>query len=112
MCETKEEFVKNLKDRTKTIQEKVLNGEELTEEELRCLSSGVAGHLIEEIEGDDHRWQREVSIVFEIQGRYFRLDYMKGLTENQEDDFYEQPYEVIKKEKTIVVNYWVKKEDE
>lgn len=107
MCETKEEFVENLKDRTKTIQEKVLNGEELTEEELRCLSSGVAGHLIEEIEGDDHRWHREMSVIFEIQGRYFRLDYMKGLT-----DFYEQPYEVIKKEKTIVVNDWVKKENE
>ena len=97
---------------SKTIQEKVLNGEELNEEELRCLSSGVAGHLIEEIEGDDHRWQREMSVIFEIQGRYFRLDYMKGLTEHQEDDFYEQPYEVIKKEKTIVVNNWVKKEDE
>lgn len=106
MSEIKDEFVEKIK----TIEEKVLNGKELTEEELRYLSCGIAGHFIEEIEGDNHRWQREKSVIFEIQGRYFRLDYMEGLTEMQETEFNEQPYEVVKKEKTIIVNEWVAKE--
>lgn len=92
----------------KKLEEKVLNSEELTIEELQYIAYKM--NVIEEINGDDHRWQKEKSIIFEIQGRYFCLDYLEGLTEMQDDYFFEQPYEVIKKEKTIVINEWVAKE--
>ena len=110
MSETREEFIRNLKDKTKTIEEKVLNGEKLTEEELDYLSCGIAGHFIEEIEGNYYYGKKEMSVIFEIQGRYFHLDFIEEITDRQRVEFNKQPYEVVKKEKTIVVNEWVAKE--
>jgi hypothetical protein len=39
------------------------------------------------------------------------VEWEEGLTENQENEFYNQPYEVEKKtyEKTITVTEWVSK---
>ena len=50
-----------------------------------------------------------MSTVFEVKGRFFNIDWERGLTECQENEFYEQPYEVVGEchEKTIVVTNWI-----
>ena len=80
-----------------------------TEKELYDFTRGFIQNIdnVWEEEGGDHRWQREMTTIIQIGDRYFSLDWMKGLTEYQEDSFYDQPYEVKPVEKTIVVTEWV-----
>ena len=64
--------------------------------------------MVEEIEGDDHRWQREIRTIIDVDGQLYAIDWMRGLTECQENEFYDQPYKVKKVEKVItktVVTY-------
>lgn len=46
---------------------------------------------------------------FRGKGALFNIDWERGLTERQENEFYEQPYEVVKEchEETIVVTNWI-----
>lgn len=59
--------------------------------------------------GDNNRWDRSVSSICKLCNRYFKLNWFEGLTEMQENSFFEQPYEVkrIEYEKTIVVTKWI-----
>lgn len=102
----------NLED----IVKKIDNNEELTEEEIKTLL-WEANEIYEE-EGEDHRWQRDMFTVVEVNGRCFGISWMKGLTECQENDYWEQPYEVgcETELKTVTNQVWkpiaeVKKED-
>lgn len=92
----------------KVMIEKIDKGEKLTEKVLRTL---VLDNEIESKYGENNRWTRSVFTVIELCGRYFGIAWEEGLTECQEDEFYEQPYEVEKKtyEKTITVTEWLKK---
>lgn len=85
---------------------KIDNKEKLTENEL----SEITAFAIEEDEGDESRWSRSISSVLEMCCRYFMLNWERGLTECQENEFYSQPYEVSKKtyKKTITVTEWEK----
>ena len=55
--------------------------------------------------GDRHRWQLDVTTYINVEGRVFRVDWLRGLTENQENEYPNQPVEVRKKtyQKTITV---------
>lgn len=53
--------------------------------------------------GDNRRWTRSATTIFQIGERYFALDWEEGLTESQENEFWDQPYEVYPKEVTRVV---------
>lgn len=57
-------------------------------------------------EGESHRWTRNVSTIFEFENKFYCLDWQKGLTEYQENEFYNQPYEVEKVVKTIEKIKW------
>jgi hypothetical protein len=86
--------------------QKIDNQVTLTERELMRL---LEYELYEEREyGDDGRWSRGVASIINLCGRYFMLYWQKGLTEMQEDSFYDQPYEVekVEYEKTITVKEW------
>lgn len=85
---------------------KLKNNEILTEKEIQNLVLDF--NHVEEIGGDQHRWQQEVSTIIEVDNKFFRIDWMRGLTEYQENDYLEQPYEVIPKEKTITIKKWEK----
>lgn len=88
--------------------EKYDSGYEFSESEMiELLESKV-----EQEYGENLRWVRAVSSICQVGNRYFCLEWYQGLTEYQENEFYDQPYEVIKKEyeKTITVTEWVKKE--
>lgn len=81
-----------------------------TKSELRDMAVRELYEVVDEVEGDDHRWQREKQTVFKVGDRYFAINWMQALTECQEHDFWEQPYEVEKHEKTVVVTEWKAKE--
>lgn len=86
---------------------KIKNKEQFSPEEIEIIRWDYPE--VWEEEYDEHRWQREVSTVVKI-GEYFvRIDWMRGLTESQENDFWEQPYFVKqhKYTKTIEVEEWV-----
>lgn len=80
---------------------KLKAGEKLTEDEIAtiCYNS----HEVDEIEGDDHRWAREVTTIVQIDDseNLWAIDWMRGLTEYQENEFYDQPYKVKKVEKVV-----------
>lgn len=66
---------------------------------------------VDEFQDKEHRWHREISTILQsIDGRYFRVDWLRGLTEQQENEFYKQPYEVIKHTKKVVqtITIWDK----
>lgn len=89
------------------------NGEEFGEEELREIVKGEIFDIVDEQEDNElHRWTRTVTTVFEIEGRLFAIEWEQGLTEECDDEFYNQPYEVEKKEKTVTVRVveYVKKD--
>ena len=87
---------------------KILDGEKLSEKELRAISE----YEIDRENGENRRWSRTVTSILEMCGRYFALKWEEGLTEYQDNEFYNQPYEVVKKtyQKTITVTEWVEVE--
>ena len=86
---------------------KIDNKEKLTRDEL---SEIIFSYEVDSEYGDNRRWSRTVSTVVELCGRFFMVDWEEGLTESQENEYYNQPYEVKKHtyEKTITVTEWLK----
>lgn len=92
----------------KELLEKIDNGEELTRSELCDI---IFEFKVERKNGDNRRWSRNVNTISKIGDRYFSINWEEGLTESQENDYYDYPTEVEKKtyEKTITVTEWIKK---
>jgi len=67
------------------------------------------GKEVDRKEEDDGRWTKHVCTIKKVNNRYFAVPWEKGLTEMQENEFYEQPYEVEPHEKQIVITEWIKK---
>lgn len=91
-----------------TIENKILNGEKLTKTERKYCVWGEVGEYVDEIEGDDHRWNREIQTIFKIDKQYYAIDWMRGLTEMQENEYWDDPYKVERKEEIVtktVVKY-------
>jgi len=88
---------------------KIDAGEKLTKGELREFR--WTGKEISTEYGENRRWSRSATSIVQIGERYFCLEWEEGLTECQENEYYEEPYEVEKKtyEKTITVTEWVAK---
>lgn len=104
----------SMNEATKTLLERLLNKDEFSESELKalcyqcddCPNIYAADYkTVNEIRGDDHRWDAEMKNIIEIGGHLFCIEWRRGLTESQEDYFDYQPYEVIRNEyqKTITV---------
>lgn len=87
---------------------KIDNCEELTEKELKTIVFECKEISLSE--GENRRWSRTNTSIIELCGRFFSIDWEEGLTENQDNEFYWQPFEVRKEEyeKTIIVTNWVK----
>lgn len=87
--------------------DKIDNGESLTERELRAFVWEV-GEEVDRDEGENRRWSRSVNVVKQVDERFFSINYEEGLTESQDNEYYEQPVEVVKHEyeKTITVTEW------
>lgn len=83
--------------------DKITEGIDLTEKELRELRYSRYA----EIEGDKSRWSVYTQTIVKLRDKYFSIDWSQGLTEIQEDEFDDQPYEVKKVEKMIPVTEWI-----
>lgn len=85
---------------------KIDNGEELTRSELCDI---IFEFEVEKEEGENRRWSRSVTTISKIGDRYFSTDWEEGLTECQDNEFWNQPIEVEMKtyEKTITVTKWI-----
>lgn len=87
---------------------KLKSGEKLNESELKTLV--YDGVEVDEIEGDHYRWTQSVQTIINIDGELWAIDWQRGLTEYQENEFYYQPYRVEKREKQITIIEYVAKE--
>ena len=85
---------------------KIDQNDKLTRKELSDL---VFGYDVETEHGDNRRWTRTNTTIVKLLDRYFSIDWEEGLTECQENEFYNQPIEVKKRtyEKTITVTEWI-----
>ena len=88
------------------ILEKLDRHENLTTKELKYLAYECE---IDTIEGEDGRWTKSVTTIAELGGRTFSIDWERGLTEMQENEFFDQPIEVFKHEheETVTVTDWL-----
>lgn len=82
---------------------KLKNKESLSEEEIRTLVREFEEMYREE--GEDRRWSRYVLSVLKIDDELYAIEWDQGLTENQENEYFNQPYpvELKEREKTITV---------
>lgn len=71
---------------------KVKNGEDLKERELRDLNNYF--EVVYEEEGEPRRWSQYMTTVIKVDDDLYCYTWDKGLTENQENEFYNQPYPV------------------
>ena len=105
-----EEFESKLKNKT------------FTEEELQELiqdylftnqGDKIEYEIIDTIYDDElNRWSRNVQTSIKYKNKYYSILWEEGLTEYQDNEFYEQPYEVIKKTKVIEQDYWISPDEE
>lgn len=88
---------------------KIDSGESLTEKEIRDFL-WECGEDVCDINGSCGRWMMSMRTIKRVCGRYWEIDWQKGLTEYQENEIDEQPFEVKKHEyeKKIVVTEWLK----
>lgn len=83
------------------------SGAKFTENEIRDMIWGFK--QVEEDEGYNHRWTQDITTVIQVEDRYFRIWWERGLTEYQENCYHNQPVEVTphKHEKLITVREWI-----
>ncbi len=83
-----------------TIEEKILAGESLSEEEVaEWIRSAVP---IDRIADEPRRWHSEITLIYKLQNRYFKLCYDQALTEIQEDEFWPQTAQEVTPHKKII----------
>lgn len=80
--------------------EKKLGRENLSEKEIQQLLWEYPN--VYEEAGEMRRWQRSVSTVVKVNGEYYRIDWEQGLTEAQDNDYYQQPVKVRLKERAVI----------
>lgn len=78
---------------------KLRRGEKLDEHEIRTIVS--ESRQVYEMEGEEHRWHREMFTVIDIDGEMWGIDWMRGLTERVESEYLDQPYRVKRVEKVV-----------
>ena len=98
------------------IMERFKAGEKLTENDRMSLAYGCnyrGSELDDDYkevateEGEDSRWTRDMDTIFKLgEDEYWCIPWRKGLTEYQEDEFWDDPYRVKKVVETIQVETW------
>lgn len=78
---------------------KLKAGEHLTEKEIMTLICN--GYEVDEIEGESGRWTKCMTTIIDVDGQLYAIDWYRGLTEYQENEYYSQPYKVNRVEKVV-----------
>lgn len=86
-------------------------GYDFSKDELEELFYDFDGEVILEEKGDNRRWFYTQTNIVKVGNRFFAISADIGLTENHENEFYEQPFEVEVKtiEKLVTEITWTKK---
>lgn len=105
-----EEFESKLKNKTFTEEEL----QELVQDYLFTNQGDkIEYEIVDTIYDDElNRWSRNVQTIIKYKNKYYSILWEEGLTEYQDNGFYEQPYEVIKKTKVIEQDYWISPDKE
>lgn len=90
--------------------EKLYAGKNLDEYELKCLAYGD-GDLGEyewlyKIGHDSGKRMQNMETIIKVGDDLWAIPWQRGLTEWQENEFYAQPYRVIKKTRVIAETYY------
>lgn len=80
---------------------KILNNKSLTDNEIDDFIQEDFFPEVNRTIGENRRWSRWITIVKEIDGRFFEVGYDQGLTESQPNSYSEQPVEVFKTETVV-----------
>ena len=88
---------------------KLKSGKKLSENEIATLV--FEGIEVDEIRGSSGRWTQSIRTIININGELWEIDWQRCLTEYQENEFYNQPYRVEKREKQIIVAEYVAVEE-
>ena len=92
--------------RKNELEQKILNHELLTENEIDDYR-WLATPIFEEC-GDMRRWFVHKTEVYQIQNKFFKLEFSKGLTELQEDDFFNCQFtEVVPQQVMVQKINWI-----
>lgn len=83
------------------ILKKLQSNEHLDEYEIREVTFSFPE--VHREEGEDRRWSKSILSVLDIMGELYAIEWEQGLTENQDNQFYEQPYLVELKTEEVVV---------
>ena len=97
-----------------TIIEKMYAGEKLSEKELSALIYEDVEddyEIITELKGEELRWTRIMDTIIKIGEDYWDIPWRCGLTEYQENEFWEQPFRVKPVEEVVTVTRWVPLEE-
>ena len=90
--------------------EKLYAGKKLDEYELKRLACNDCDsgkyEWIDEIEYDFGRWTQSIETIFKVNDDLWAILWQRGVTECQENEFYNQPYRVIKKTRVITETYY------
>lgn len=86
---------------------KIASGQSLTEEELSDIVELYETDRVWSAD-DIGRWQIPVLSIVKLNGTMFGIHWYKGLTENQDNTFSEQPYRVEPKKKKVEITVWNK----
>lgn len=101
---------------------KLYSGEELNENELHFLATGFcfsnmenmidkedmdAITFVDEQDGDSGRWTKHKTTIFKVNNDLWCVQWEEGLTECQENEFYDQPYKVKCIEDVVIVKKYV-----
>lgn len=90
----------------KTIINKMINGIQLTGGEVEKAVWNL--QEVKTIKGENNRWSQSCEIILKVEGKLYSLEYDRGLTENQENEYYPQiAEEVAEVEETIKVKKFV-----
>lgn len=63
--------------------------------------------VIDTIEGEHSRWTEHMTTIFRYENKLYALEWERGLTEYQENEFYNQPYEVKEVKKMVEVTDYI-----
>ena len=91
----------------KELKNKIVNGEELSADEVQYIYYGEVFPQVDRISGDEGRQYRYITVVYEINGSYYSIYYYKGLTEYQEDEFESQVADEVEK-RPVTTYEWIK----
>ena len=83
--------------------EKLYTGKELMPIECEMCADGEVGSCVDETEGHEGRWVRYMKTIFKIGADLWAVEWGRGLTEMQENEYYWQPYRVKEVRKQVTI---------